>query len=312
MKFFLNQLVAFAAAASVASAERAGANEHLQVDVFHLPQKPVQYQNTTQLWSPQTFTLIHSKDEAVLVDAPTVAEDGTALANWIAKTAQGTKLKYIYITHAHADHFNAYPQILAKFPEAKVVTTPGVISHMPEQYAYPTWEKLWQGLYPTLQKADLSLVHPLPPSNNFFIKGSKNKKHEFRAILVGEGDTPDSTVLHVPDVDLVVGGDVVYGHCYQYLVENPTPELRSQWVASLEKIKKLKPKVVVPSHTQDTEGFGPEHLQQTQDYIRGWEGLLKEAKTWQELEQSAKKKWPDRTGSFILRYSSQDPFGATF
>src|SRR5271155_1407635 len=31
-----------------------------------------------------------------------------------------------------------------------------------------------------------------------------------RAVSVGQGDTAHSTVLHVPSVDLVVGGDVVY------------------------------------------------------------------------------------------------------
>ncbi|PVI00637.1 Metallo-hydrolase/oxidoreductase [Periconia macrospinosa] len=282
----------------------------LSVDVYHLASTPVQFQNVSLFWSPQTFTLVHSATEAVLVDAPIVAENGTDLANWISKTAPGKTLKYVYITHAHGDHFNSFPQILAKFPGAQVVATKGVIDHLPTQYEPPTWDGLWQALFPDVQQANLSLVKPLSSSADFFINGKSNKKFEFRAILVGEGDTTHSTVMYVPSIDLVVGGDVVYGHCYQWLVENLTPQLRSQWIASLDQVKALRPKVVVPSHTQEQEGFGPQHLQETQDYIRGWGELLAKAKKWQELEALAKARWPDRIGSVVLRDSAEAFFGA--
>ncbi|KAF1965455.1 Metallo-hydrolase/oxidoreductase [Bimuria novae-zelandiae CBS 107.79] len=309
---FLSTLLTLCAAIPFSFAHRVGHNKYLQVDVFHLPEKDIVYQNASLRYSPSAFTLVHTAKEAVLVDAPTVAEDGAHLADWIATTIPGKKLKYIYITHAHADHFNAFPQIQQKFPEAQVVTTQKVLQHMPAQYGYPLWDIFWVGLFPSLKKADLSLVHALPPSVKFTIKSAKGKKHEFRAIEVGEGDTEDSTVLHVPDIDLIVGGDVVYGHCYQYLAENPTLDLRKQWIASLDKIKSLKPKVVVPSHMQASEGYGAEHLEQTQAYIEGWESLLAKAKSWEELESLAKKRWPDRIGSYILRYTAQTFFNATF
>ena len=35
--------------------------------------------------------------------------------------------------------------------------------------------------------------------------------HTFRAVEAGHTDTLDTTVLHVPDLHLVVAGDVVYG-----------------------------------------------------------------------------------------------------
>lgn len=312
MRSLQSTVLALFATISFSYAHRNSNSEHLKTDVFHLPEKAIQYQNSSLRYSPSAFTLIHSPYEAVLVDAPTVAEDGTNLADWIAKTIPGKKLRYIYITHAHADHFNAFPAIQERFPEALVVTTKKVLEHMPAQYDYPLWDIFWVGLFPNLQKADLSQIHALPSSAKFSITGSKGKRHEFRAIEVGEGDTADSTVLHVPDIDLIVGGDVVYGHCYQYLAENPTLDQRREWLESLDKIKKLKPKIVVPSHMQADEGYGVKHLEQTQEYIREWEGLLATAKTWEELEDLAKKQWPDRIGTYILRYTAQTFFNATF
>ncbi|OAG01094.1 Metallo-hydrolase/oxidoreductase [Paraphaeosphaeria sporulosa] len=248
------------------------------------------------LYSPTAYTLIHSDKQAVLVDTPTLAKDGAVLAKWIANTAPGVSLKYIYITHAHADHFNS-------------LTTDGVIEHMPAQYEGPLWDYFWKGLFPSIEKTDLSLVQVLPADGKFTIDDGK---HELHAIVVGEGDTVDSTVLHVPSLDLVVGSDVVYGHCYQYLAENPTSEMRARWLQSLDKIAQLKPKIVIPSHMQAFEDFGTQHLAETKQYIHTWDLFLHKAKSWEELEGMAKKRFPERIGTFILRYTAQSFFNATF
>ena len=310
MKLPLSILSALLALLWLTNAHRVCANNHLQVDVYHEKETGVHYQNKDDLlYSPTAYSLIHSAHEAVLVDAPTLTADGTALAQWIKTVAPGKKLKYVYITHAHADHFNSFPAILKAFPEAKVVTTKGVIKHLPAQYEYPLWDVFWKGLFPAIEKADLSIFNALPASGKFHLEKGR---YEFRSIQVGEGDTTDSTVLYVPDIDLVVGGDVVYGHGYQYLAENPTPELRKEWLASLDKIKALKPKWVIPSHMQASEKFGIEHLDETKGYIETWDKWLKDVKTWEELEGLAKKKYRDRVGTFILRYTAQSFFDATF
>ncbi|KAK7182318.1 hypothetical protein DPSP01_002380 [Paraphaeosphaeria sporulosa] len=310
MKWFASTIAVFAAFGTGAISKRACSNAELKVEVYHEKETSVQYQGKDDLlYSPTAYTLIHSDKQAVLVDTPTLAKDGAVLAKWIANTAPGVSLKYIYITHAHADHFNSFPAILERFPEAKVVTTDGVIEHMPAQYEGPLWDYFWKGLFPSIEKTDLSLVQVLPADGKFTIDDGK---HELHAIVVGEGDTVDSTVLHVPSLDLVVGGDVVYGHCYQYLAENPTSEMRARWLQSLDKIAQLKPKIVIPSHMQAFEDFGTQHLAETKQYIHTWNLFLHKAKSWEELEGMAKKRFPERIGTFILRYTAQSFFNATF
>jgi glyoxylase-like metal-dependent hydrolase (beta-lactamase superfamily II) len=298
-----------AALVNCVNARNVCSTANLNVDVYHLNQTKVHYQGSDDLlWSPTAYTLISSAHEAVLVDTPSLAKDGANLASWIAETIPGKKLKYVYITHAHVDHFNGFPAILARFPDAKVITTKGVKAHMPAQYAEPVWTNFWKQLFPTIEKADLSLVEELPSHLKFYLDG---KAHEFKPIPLGGGDTADSTVLYAPEIDLVVGGDVVYGQCYQYLAENPTAEDRQAWWDSLEEIKGLKPKFVVPSHSQAGEDFGAHHLGETQEYIRKWEQWLAKATTWQEVEALAKKEYPERVGTLILRYSSQTFFNVT-
>ena len=74
--------------------------------------------------------------------------------------------------------------------------------------------------------------------------------YTLRAVEVGQEDTYDSTVLHVPDLDLVLGGDVVCGDYHQLFAEDVTLELRSMWLRGLEKVAVLSPGWVVPKlHT---------------------------------------------------------------
>ena len=71
------------------------------------------------------------------------------------------------------------------------------------------WESLFPGQIPD-QTQVASFVQILPPDGKFKFAG-----HELQAVELGETDTYNSTALHVPEIDLVVAGDTVYGHYYQ-------------------------------------------------------------------------------------------------
>ena len=290
-------------------AEPVAQRNGLSVYVYHLAPEPVSYQNCTDLsFSPTAFTLITGQDDAVLVDAPSTRAQGQEVAGWISETVPGKKLKAIYITHGHGDHFFSVPTIQQRFPEARVVATKDCHEHMLQQYGQPTFEFFWNGLFPDkIDSTPVTDVDILPEDGIFHLE-----KHVCQAFEVGQGDTHSSTVLHVPDLDLVVGGDVVYGHCHQLFAEDHTPDLRALWLRSLDTVAALKPKVVVPSHMRPEEGYGPEHVEETKQYIHGYEETLESAKSWEELENGMKEKFPGRDGSFILRWSCQAPFNAAF
>lgn len=253
------------------------------------------------IFNPTTFTLITTQNEAVLVDAPAVRSRAEPVATWIAEIIEHRKLSTIYITHGHGDHFFAAEAIQEHFPDASIRATQGTYEHMLEQLAPEFWDGLWVPTFPELGESPKPnpKVHVLPEGQDCFTVDG----HEFRAVEVVGGDTASSTVLHVPSLELVVGGDVVYGNIYQYLAENTTPELRQNWIDAIDQIAKLHPKVVVPSHRQSTDDFGLEHLKTTQDYIRTWAKLNAETTTWQELEAAVQKAYPKRYGNYILRIS---------
>ena len=294
--------------ASLAASEFVVRENGLQVDVYHLPPAPVVYQNSTDLtFSPTTFTLIHGQHDAILIDAPATDAQGHALAAWIAATIPGKRLAAIYITHGHGDHFFTAPLIQQHFPGAAILATRDVYAHMQDQYAPALFNGFWNNLFPGQISSRPFPVTLLPPCGTFSLEGPPRG-----AVQVGPGATYHATVLHVPALGLVVGGDVIYGDCFQLLAEDTTPALRAQWKRSLDRVAALQPRVVIPSHAQPGNGYAPGHVADSKRYVEAWGELLPRAKTWQALEESVRKRFPGRVGSFILRWSCQVPFGADF
>src|SRR5205823_10851974 len=79
-------------------------------------------------FSPTTATIVSGATEAVLIDAVYLKDDVRDLGDLIERT--GKKLTTIYITHAHADHYLGFAELLERFPEAKCVALPHVIDAM--------------------------------------------------------------------------------------------------------------------------------------------------------------------------------------
>jgi glyoxylase-like metal-dependent hydrolase (beta-lactamase superfamily II) len=311
---FTMSTVAAAKAPSAATSTTVLAHHDLTVSVYHLPPHPVTYQNSTALtFSPTAFTLIHTAHEALLIDAPATIAQGSELAAWLHATIPNKRLRGVMITHGHGDHFFSAPQIAGEFPGAQIFATRDVLEHMQQQYDADFYGSFWGTLFPggqiedrVIENREVSVLEEM--DGKVVLEGG----HEVTVVEVGQGDTYNSTVIHVPSIGLVVGGDVVYGTCHQLLVEDATPELRSAWRKSLDKVQSLCPKVVVPSHMLPGEGYAAEHVQETKRYIDVWEAERAKAGTWQELEAAMVAAFPARDGSFILRWTSQAPYDAAF
>ena len=266
-----------------------GAKEStLGVNVFTAPGKPMAGERPKPLgeafgFDPMTSTLIFGDYDAVLVDAMTTVAEAEALAAWIA--LHNRNLETIYITHAHFDHFFGLSILLRRFPDARAIATPKTVNAMQMSFS-PTVERLARGLFP-LQVAT-KLVPPEPyERDTFTLEGQ-----EFRILDQGRTDGPNTTSLHVPSIDLVVAGDVVYNQCHMY-VGDTTPESRKNWVAVLDRLAALNPAMVVAGHKKPGAPDSPSAIQDTKRYLLDYDRLKQTTLSDEELFNQMTELYPN-------------------
>jgi glyoxylase-like metal-dependent hydrolase (beta-lactamase superfamily II) len=217
-------------------------------------------------FSPLSTTLVYGEHNAVLVDPPMTSDQAVAVGNWIEKS--GKTLTHIFVTHGHGDHWFAAGPLVERFPGTKVVATAGTIAamkwHASAEVRAAVWDRSFPGQIPTMP------VHAeTVPDNRFQLEG-----HDLVIVEVGHSDTDDTSVLHVPDLDLVVAGDVIYNGVHQYLSESANGG-RGLWQSAIDIVEGLQPRWIVSGHKNKALGDEAQRaIIETRAYLRTVEELL--------------------------------------
>jgi glyoxylase-like metal-dependent hydrolase (beta-lactamase superfamily II) len=230
-------------------------------------------------------TLIYGSKDAVLVDAFLTAKQASDLADWIASS--GKNLTTIYITHGHGDHWFGAATLLERFPQARVVATPSVLTVMRRNADPEFIRTIWNAGFPGQIPGNIVMAEELK-GNVIDLEGE-----ELVAVELGHTDTDLTTCLHVPSIALVVAGDAAYNDVHLYLAES-NPQTRQEWIAALDRIEALKPRAVVASHKRPDNDDNPRIIEETREYIRDFDYLLNETNTAQELYDAMLELYPSR------------------
>ena len=191
---------------------------NLAYDVFvndPPPQDGVLPNGEPKRFSPMASTLIYGSEDAVLTDPGMTEDQARVLGDWVA--GKGRNVTDIFITHGHGDHWFAAGLLAERFG-ARVVASAGTIAQMHGSVATRPllWDKLYPGLIPPSPVTAVTV-----PDNRFTLEG-----HDLVIVEVGHGDADDNSVLHVPDLGLVVAGDVIYNGVHMYLAPERGRRLR--------------------------------------------------------------------------------------
>ncbi|MFG2306661.1 MBL fold metallo-hydrolase [Actinacidiphila glaucinigra] len=216
-----------------------------------------------RMFSPLSVTLIHGERNAVLVDPPMTTVQGEAVAQWVE--ASGKNLTHIFVTHGHGDHWFA-ANLLAERFGAQVIATEGTINQM--HHNVKIRPGFWDKLLPD-QIPDSPVTAVTVPDNRFTLEG-----HEMVIVEVGHTDTDDTSVLHVPDLDLVVAGDVIYNGVHQFLVEAKNGGLDA-WRRAIDTVEALQPRWIVTGHKNKAlDDDATRAINETRQYLNAADELL--------------------------------------
>ena len=239
-----------------------------------------------RMWSPITSTLIMGQRDAVLIDPPMTTTQAAEVGDWIA--ASGRQLRQIYITHGHGDHwFGAIP-LLKRFPGATVQATGGTAKLMAAQNDPEFRAEFWDRVFPgQLPVGDLPVS--IVDEQGFEIEGAA-----LVPVEVGHTDTDATTLLHVPDMGLVVAGDVVYNGVHLYLTESGGVAGIDEWLAALDVAEALRPATVIAGHKDPRSFDNPSQIQATRRYLLDARRLLESSGSADEFYREMLCRHPGR------------------
>ncbi|HEV8190892.1 MAG TPA: MBL fold metallo-hydrolase [Ktedonobacterales bacterium] len=273
----------------------------LRYGVFVAPEKPFSAQpphiGDPPAWDPTTATLIFGERDAVLVDALCTDREATALADWV--TLHDRRLTTIYITHGHFDHWLGLSVLLERFPHARAVATAGTVRLM---CADAQQTSRYRALFPGQIADTIALAEPLA-EERFELEG-----RPLLVIETGHTDAVDTTALYVPDLGLIVSGDVAYNHCHMF-VGDTTAASRAEWIAALDRLAALGPAAVVTGHKDPTCGNPPSVLAECRSYLEAYGQLGEAGLQDRELFEAMVSRYPDwvsRQQFLLLGFGGQD------
>jgi len=252
-------------------------------------------------WPPSTSTLISDDDGALLVDCLITEHEGRELAAWVK--SHDRELRYVYITHPHADHFLGLPEILAEFPEASPVALAESIPAMEEQIS-PGYMQVWGGFFPGQLTGEP--VAPAPLAGTSIPVGGSMAT----VIPVGTTDTGHSSLVHVPGLSLVVSGDVVYNQTHMWLMGS-TPNSRASWVRALDAVAALEADTLIAGHRnpQAADDDARRQIAECRRYIADFEAALERSSAPAGLIDRMTAAYPDLANPYTLWVAAYDLLG---
>jgi glyoxylase-like metal-dependent hydrolase (beta-lactamase superfamily II) len=239
-------------------------------------------------FSPQASTLIYGTEDAVLTDPPLTTDQATALGDWVA--SKDRNLTDIYVTHGHGDHWFSAGVLAERFG-ARVVATQGTIAQMHGSVATRPllWDKMYTGIPPT------AVTAVAVPDNRFPLEG-----HDLVAVEVGHTDSDDTTVLHVPDLELVVAGDAIYNGVHMYLAQSAVGGFGA-WREAIDKIEALGSRHIVAGHQNSQLDDDAERtIAETRQYLDDAEELLQTENSAVDFFNAKIERYPNHLGRTVL------------
>jgi glyoxylase-like metal-dependent hydrolase (beta-lactamase superfamily II) len=272
--------------------------DYLKLSVFNTGYKPIPSASPVwpdgwqATWPATTASLLSGDRDAVLVDSLLTKAESQALADWLA--AAGKRLTDVYITHAHADHFFGLNAVLQDNPGAKAVALAEIVPFLREQVT-PGWMQIWASILP-----DPLFEHPAVPvaleKPELSVEG-----HPLIPVKVGQSDVSDSSVVHVPELDTVIAGDVIYNNIHPWMVQSDH-RTRTAWIQTLNEVEKLHPATVIAGHTDPgaPDNDGPRLIDQTRQYIDDFDQAVAASSSGGEVVSRMTAKYPDLGNPYTL------------
>ncbi len=256
----------------------AGGHHSFSIKVFTSPDD--------QFWA--NSVIIEGAHEVMLVDAQLTKTSAEKVLQEIRETKK--PLSIIYVTHEHADHFLGLEVFKEAYPGVRIIANSAVVDRINKVYQekIDKWKKI-------LGSGATSQVVAIEKFDGNSIEFENSKIELLKDV---QGDTDENTMLWIPEQRILIAGDVLFNNMHVYTAETDS-KARGKWLNSINKIRELKPSVVIPGHSKVGAPLDASSaVDFTGNYLLVFEEELKKAKDPNSLINAMKEKFP--SSDFLL------------
>src|SRR6202140_2990328 len=250
----------------------AGGRHGFSIKVFTSPDD--------QFWT--NSVIIEGEHEVMLVDAQLTKTSAEKVLQEIKETKK--PLSIIYLTHEHADHFLGLEVFKEAYPRARIIANSAVVDRINKVYQ----DKIdkWKTI---LGSGATSRVVAIEKFDGNFMEFEGSKIEVLKNI---QGDTDENTMLWIPGQRILIAGDVLFNDMHVYTAETDS-KARGKWLSSLQKIRELRPSVVIPGHSKVGAPLDASTaVDCTENYLLVFEKELKTAKDSDSFINTMKERFP--------------------
>jgi len=250
----------------------AGGQHGFSIKVFTSPDD--------QFWA--NSVIIEGTREVMLVDAQLTKTNAERVLQEIRETKK--PLSIIYITHEHADHFLGLEVFKEACPGVRIIANSAVTDRINKVYQEKVdkWKKI-------LGSGATSHVVAIEKVDGNFIEFETSKIELLKDV---QGDTDENTMLWIPGQRILIAGDVLFNKMHVYTAETDS-KARGKWLNSINRIRELKPSVVIPGHSKAGAPLDASSaVDFTENYLLAFEEELKKAKDSDSLINAMKERFP--------------------
>lgn len=239
-------------------------------------------------------TLVSGPTQAVVVDSGFTRADALRIAANVLDS--GKQLTHVLISNADPDYYFGAQVLKQLFPEAKIVATPAVRERI--QAGFDGKIAFWSP-----KMGANAPLNPLLPevlqADSLSVDG---QKLELRGT---KGALAHRPYVWIPSLQAIVGNVAVFGNMHPWTADTQKKHERQAWIAQLDEMKALKPRLVVPGHMKPGTALDGKSIDFTRGYLIRFEAALDKSRSSAEVIKTMEQAYPRLDGLASLELGAK-------